>query len=155
VSTEKAEKPVKAKVTKADAPESEASTASATEVEAVETPEAAPIAEKPAKAAAPTAKKKAAKPAASEVKAEISRIGARKIRQGIVVSNKMMKTVTVKIERRVQHPLYGKIVLRTEKFKAHDETNMCDVGDVVELMETRPLSREKRFRVTRIVEKVK
>ena len=83
------------------------------------------------------------------------RTSTRKLRQGIVVSNKMAKTVTVKIERRVQHPLYGKIVLRTERFKAHDETNMCDVGDVVELMETRPLSKEKRFRVTRIVEKVK
>lgn len=83
------------------------------------------------------------------------RVGRRKIRQGIVVSNKMAKTVVVKIERRVQHPLYGKIVLRTERFKAHDEENQCDVGDVVELMETRPTSKEKRFRVTRIVEKVK
>lgn len=105
-------------------------------------------AQKPAKA--PKGKKSAAKPAA-----EGARTSARKIRQGIVESNKMSKTVVVKIERRVQHPLYGKIVLRTERFKAHDETNMCDVGDVVELMETRPLSKEKRFRVTRIVEKVK
>ena len=114
----------------------------------------APKAEKAAKA--PAKKKAAAKPKVEKAaKAESSRKGARKVRQGIVVSNKMMKTVTVKIERRVQHPLYGKIVLRTEKFKAHDESNMCDVGDVVELMETRPLSREKRFRVTRIVEKVK
>jgi small subunit ribosomal protein S17 len=87
--------------------------------------------------------------------AETSERGRRKIRQGIVVSNKMAKTVVVSIERRVQHPLYGKIVLRTERFKAHDEENQCDVGDVVELMETRPLSKEKRFRVTRIVEKVK
>lgn len=135
---EKAEKTVKAKATKAEA----------ADTETVE------VAEKPAKAAPArkTAHKaKTVKPA----KVESSRKGARKVRQGIVVSNKMMKTVTVKIERRVQHPLYGKIVLRTEKFKAHDETNMCDVGDVVELMETRPLSREKRFRVTRIVEKVK
>jgi small subunit ribosomal protein S17 len=96
-----------------------------------------------------------AKKDASGGVATAAREGARKIRQGIVESNKMSKTVVVKIERRVQHPLYGKIVLRTERFKAHDETNMCDVGDVVELMETRPMSKEKRFRVTRIVEKVK
>jgi small subunit ribosomal protein S17 len=95
------------------------------------------------------------KGAGATAEAETERINRRKIRQGIVVSNKMAKTVVVKIERRVQHPLYGKIVLRTERFKAHDETNMCDVGDVVELMETRPISKEKRFRVTRIVEKVK
>ena len=80
--------------------------------------------------------------------------GGRKIRQGVVASNKMEKTVVVKIERRVQHPLYKKVVLRTEKFKAHDEVG-CDIGDVVEIMETRPLSKEKRWRVTRIVEKVK
>lgn len=80
--------------------------------------------------------------------------GARKVRQGVVFSNKMQKTVVVKIERRVQHPLYGKVVLRTTKFKAHDEIG-CDVGDTVEIMETRPLSRDKRWRVTRIVEKVK
>ena len=78
----------------------------------------------------------------------------RKIRQGIVVSNKMEKTVVVKIERRVQHPLYGKVVLRTEKFKAHDIVG-CDAGDRVEIMETRPLSRDKRWRVTEIIEKVK
>ena len=80
--------------------------------------------------------------------------GRRKVRQGIVVSNKMEKTVTVKIERRVQHPLYGKVVLRTEKFMAHDIVG-CDEGDRVEIMETRPLSRDKRWRVTQILEKVK
>lgn len=80
--------------------------------------------------------------------------GRRKVRQGLVVSNKMDKTVVVKIERRMQHPLYGKTVLRTGKFKAHDEMG-CDIGDTVEVMETRPLSKEKRWRVTRIVEKVK
>jgi len=78
----------------------------------------------------------------------------RKVRVGIVTSNKMEKTVVVKIVRRVQHPLYGKTVLVTEKFKAHDELS-CDIGDTVELMETRPISKEKRWRVTRIVEKVK
>lgn len=80
--------------------------------------------------------------------------GRRKVREGIVVSNKMEKTVVVKIERRVQHPLYGKVVLRTRKFKAHDEMS-CDEGDRVEIMETRPISREKRWRVTQILEKVK
>ena len=71
--------------------------------------------------------------------------GRRKVRQGLVVSNKMDKTVVVKIERRMQHPLYGKTVLRTGKFKAHDEMG-CDIGDTVEVMETRPLSKEKRWR---------
>lgn len=80
--------------------------------------------------------------------------GRRKVRQGIVVSNKMEKTVVVKIERRVQHPLYGKVVLRTKKFKAHDIVG-CDAGDRVEIMETRPMSRDKRWRVTQILEKVK
>jgi small subunit ribosomal protein S17 len=78
----------------------------------------------------------------------------RKVREGIVVSTKMQKTVVVKIERRLRHPLYGKFVLRSEKFKAHDEIG-CDEGDTVEIMETRPLSRDKRWRVTRIIEKVK
>lgn len=78
---------------------------------------------------------------------------ARKLRQGIVVSNKMQKTVVVELVRRIKHPLYGKFVLRTEKFKAHDEVG-CDVGDRVELMETRPVSRDKRWRVNRILEKV-
>jgi small subunit ribosomal protein S17 len=80
--------------------------------------------------------------------------GQRKVRIGIVVSNKMTKTVVIKVERRVQHPLYGKVVLRTTRFKAHDELG-CDEGDRVEMMETRPMSREKRWRVTRIIEKVK
>jgi small subunit ribosomal protein S17 len=79
---------------------------------------------------------------------------SRKVRQGIVTSNKMQKTVVVKIERRTQHPLYGKVVLRTNKLKAHDEIG-CDVGDVVEIMETKPLSKDKCWRVTRIIEKVK
>jgi small subunit ribosomal protein S17 len=80
--------------------------------------------------------------------------GYRKIRRGYVVSDKMEKTVVVKIERRVQHPLYGKVVLRSNKFKAHDLIG-CDEGDLVEIMETRPISRDKRWRVTRILEKVK
>jgi small subunit ribosomal protein S17 len=80
--------------------------------------------------------------------------GRRKVRTGLVVSNKMDKTVVVRIERRVQHPLYGKVVLRSAKFKAHDLLN-CDEGDTVEIVETRPISRDKRWRVSRIIEKVK
>lgn len=80
--------------------------------------------------------------------------GRRKTRQGVVSSNKMEKTVVIKLVRRVRHPLYGKTVLKTEKFKAHDEIG-CDIGDTVEIMETRPISKEKRWRVTRIIEKVK
>jgi len=72
-----------------------------------------------------------------------------------VVSDKMDKTVVVAIETLVRHPLYGRIVRRTSKFKAHDESNECGVGDVVEIVETRPLSREKRWRVSRVVEKAK
>lgn len=78
----------------------------------------------------------------------------RKVRQGVVVSNKMQKTVVVSVERRVQHPLYGKVVKRTGRFKAHDVFG-CDVGDTVEIVETRPISREKRWRVSQIIEKVK
>jgi small subunit ribosomal protein S17 len=88
------------------------------------------------------------------LKGEQDARGRRKVRQGIVVSNKMERTVVVKIERRVQHPLYGKVVLRSNKFKAHDLLG-CDEGDRVEIMETRPISRAKRWRVTQILEKVK
>ncbi len=108
------------------------------------------------KAAAPkaAAKPKAEKaPKAAATETSVDR-GRRKIRQGVVSSNRMTKTVVVKVERRVAHPLYGKVVKRTEKFKAHDELG-CDIGDTVEIMETRPISREKRWRVTRIVEKVR
>ena len=79
----------------------------------------------------------------------------RKTRVGIVVSNKMDKTVVVAIQDNVRHPLYNKIVKRTVKLKAHDENNTCSVGDVVRVMETRPLSREKRWRLVEIVEKAK
>ncbi len=78
----------------------------------------------------------------------------RKVRVGLVTSNKMEKTVVVKIERRVQHALYSKVLIRTNKLKAHDELS-CDIGDTVEIMETRPLSKDKRWRVIRIIEKVK
>ncbi len=77
----------------------------------------------------------------------------RKTRVGKVVSNKMNKTIVVAIETSVKHPLYGKIVKRTYKLKAHDEENVCQIGDKVKVMETRPLSREKRWRLGEIVEK--
>ena len=80
---------------------------------------------------------------------------SRKIRQGYVVSDKMDKTVVVAIEESVRHSLYGKSVKRTKKFKAHDEENVCSIGDTVRIMETRPLSKDKRWRLVEIVEKVK
>jgi small subunit ribosomal protein S17 len=79
----------------------------------------------------------------------------RKIREGLVVSDKMDKTVVVAVEDRVKHSLYGKIIRRTTKYKAHDESNACGVGDRVRLMETRPLSATKRWRVVEILEKAK
>lgn len=85
----------------------------------------------------------------------MSERGRRKIRQGRVVSDKMDKTVVVAVETLVKHPLYGKIMRRTTKFKAHDETNVAGEGDTVEIMETRPLSHDKRWRVSKIVEKAK
>ena len=79
----------------------------------------------------------------------------RKVRVGKVVSDKMDKTIVVAIEDRVQHPLYKKILKRTYKLKAHDENNECGVGDKVRVMETRPLSKDKRWRLVEIVEKAK
>ena len=79
----------------------------------------------------------------------------RKTRIGKVVSDKMDKTITVAIEDHVKHPLYGKIVKKTVKFKAHDEKNECNIGDNVKLMETRPLPQDKRWRLVNIVEKAK
>ena len=79
----------------------------------------------------------------------------RKTRTGKVVSNKMQKTIVVAVEDHVKHPLYNKIVKRTYKLKAHDENNECKIGDRVKVMETRPLSKDKRWRLVEIVEKVK
>ena len=81
--------------------------------------------------------------------------GFRKTRTGVVVSDKMDKTVVVAIKTKVRHPLYGKMVNRTRKFKAHDEKNECGIGDTVKIMETRPLSKDKRWRLVEIVEKAK
>jgi small subunit ribosomal protein S17 len=79
----------------------------------------------------------------------------RKIRTGVVSSNKMDKTVTVAVERKVKHPIYGKFVKKTTRFHAHDEKNECSIGDVVKIMETRPLSKTKRWRLVEVIEKVK
>ena len=81
--------------------------------------------------------------------------GYRKTRTGLVTSDKMDKTVTVAIKTKVRHPLYGKMVNRTRKFKAHDEENAGGVGDTVKIMETRPISKDKRWRVVEIIEKAK
>lgn len=81
--------------------------------------------------------------------------GKRKVFVGVVVSDKMDKTVVVAVDRLVRHPLYKKVVRRTSKFYAHDEFNKCRVGDIVEIMETRPLSKLKRWRVVRIVQRAK
>lgn len=92
--------------------------------------------------------------ASSDTEAADAR-GRRKVREGYVISNKMDKTVVVGVEDRVKHPMYGKIIRRTNKLKAHDENNECGVADRVLLMETRPLSANKRWRVVEILEKAK
>ena len=81
--------------------------------------------------------------------------GMRKTRVGVVVSDKMDKTITIAVKYRVRHPLYGKIMNRTTKIKAHDEMNECGIGDTVKVMETRPLSHDKRWRLVEIIEKAK
>ena len=81
--------------------------------------------------------------------------GLRKSRVGVVVSDKMDKTITIAVKYRVRHPLYGKIMNRTTKIKAHDENNECGIGDTVRVMETRPLSHDKRWRLVEIIEKAK
>ena len=81
--------------------------------------------------------------------------GMRKTRVGVVVSDKMDKTITIAVKYRVRHPLYGKIMNRTTKITAHDEMNECGIGDTVRVMETRPLSRDKRWRLVEIIEKAK
>lgn len=83
------------------------------------------------------------------------RLTSRKSRIGVVVSNKMDKSIVVAIEKRMQHPLYKKFFKKTTKFMAHDEKNECGIGDTVKIMETRPLSNKKRWRLVEIVEKAK
>jgi small subunit ribosomal protein S17 len=94
-------------------------------------------------------------PIDSTTEADAARDSFRKTREGLVVSDKMDKTVVVAVEDRVKHPLYGKVIRRTSKLKAHDEANGCGIGDRVLLMETRPLSATKRWRVVRVLEKAK
>jgi len=84
-----------------------------------------------------------------------TRVNRRKVRIGVVVSDKMDKTVVVRVTREFRHPVYGKRVKFSKKYMAHDENNRCQVGDVVKIMETRPLSRHKRWRVVEIIEKAK
>jgi len=79
----------------------------------------------------------------------------RKTKLGVVSSNKMDKTITVNVERKVKHPLYGKFVKKSTKFHAHDEKNECSIGDTVKIMETRPMSKTKRWRLVEVIEKVK
>tara|TARA_R110000868_G_scaffold411302_1_gene702926 strand:- start:1582 stop:1842 length:261 start_codon:yes stop_codon:yes gene_type:complete len=79
----------------------------------------------------------------------------RKERVGVVVSNKMDKSITIAVESRVKHPMYGKFIKKTSKFMAHDENNDCSIGDTVKIMETRPLSKNKNWRLVEIIEKVK
>lgn len=79
----------------------------------------------------------------------------RKEKVGTVVSNKMTKSITVAVERKVMHPIYGKFIKSTKKFMAHDEDNQCKVGDLVKIMETRPLSKNKRWRLVEILERAK
>lgn len=129
---------------------------------AVVKPAAAPTAKPevkkaaPAPAVKPVAAKLVSKSAPKKKAAvEDTERGLRKTRIGKVVSNKMNKTIVVAIVNKVPHPLYGKVVVTTTKFKAHDENNECSIGDTVEIMETRPLSRDKYFRLVRIIEKVK
>ncbi len=81
--------------------------------------------------------------------------GRRKTRIGLVTSNKMDKTITISVERKVKHPIYGKFLKKTTKFMAHDEKNECSIGDIVKIMETRPLSKNKCWRLVEVVEKVK
>jgi small subunit ribosomal protein S17 len=81
----------------------------------------------------------------------MSDLKKRKVREGLVVSNKMVKTVVVAVEGRKVHPLYKKAIRRTKKYKAHDENSACKIGDKVKIVETRPLSKEKRWRVSEIV----
>jgi small subunit ribosomal protein S17 len=93
--------------------------------------------------------------AVSEEQTQKAERGRRKVRTGVVVSDKMDKTVLVRIDRKVRHPLYQKTVKRSSKLAAHDETNEAHVGDTVRLMETRPLSKTKRWRIVEIVERAK
>lgn len=125
----------------------------------VKTPAAKATAPKAVKPAVEVKKEEIKKTATKTVKVAPVKGDAdrnrRKVLRGIVISNKMEKTGVVEITRKVPHPLYKKVVTKTSRFKFHDENNECSIGDTVEVMETRPLSKDKYFRLVRIVEKVK
>ena len=165
---------VKAEETTPTTPVAEVTEAKTEETAPVAETETAPVAEaKPEEVTPPVAPSAPAKPKAAKGLPGVETVapeggdkidfGAkrndprarRRTRIGQVVSNKMEKTIVVSCETRVRHPLYGKFMKRTTKFKAHDETNQCGEGDTVEIMETRPLSKDKNWRLVRIVEKAK
>ena len=89
------------------------------------------------------------------VNSKVMERNLRKTRTGVVTSNKMNKTVAVTVERKLRHPIYGKFVKKTKSFMAHDENNECSIGDVVKIMETRPMSKLKRWRLVEIIERAK
>lgn len=143
-------KPDAKKTAKKAAPKSAPKAAAAKKPKAAAAKQAKVVKEKAKVLKAP---KKTARAAPEPTSAVFNRSG-RKTREGVVVSNKMSKTVVVSIDRRMQHGLYGKTVTRSRRFKAHDAVG-CDEGDKILIMETRPMSREKRWRVVKILEKVK
>jgi len=100
-------------------------------------------------------KTKTTKKAVAEKEVLVENRNMRKVRQGKVVSDKMDKTIVVLVVEKKPHPLYKKTVMRSKKYKAHDENNECGIGDIVEIMETRPLSKDKYFRLLKVVEKAK
>lgn len=120
-------------------------TAAPTENAAAEAAEQTPVVEQVVEQAAPAV-------AEEEVTKQRNE---RKTRIGVVVSDKMDKTIAVSVQRRLQHPIYGKYVKKSKKFIAHDENNDCGIGDTVRIMETRPMSRRKRWRLVQIIEKAK
>jgi small subunit ribosomal protein S17 len=123
-------------------------------MEEQQAPATQPVTEIPAAAAPEQPKTTVASTPATGAKAESER-NARKERIGRVTSNKMQKTITVAIDRKVKHPMYGKFMNKTKKLTVHDEKNECGIGDTVRVMETRPLSKNKRWRLVEIIEKAK
>jgi len=120
-----------------------------------ETPQESMAPEVTAAPEAPQAPQAASPSSAAQTESSAETRGRRKVRVGVVVSDKMDKTVLVRIDRRVRHPLYKKTVARANKLAAHDENNDAHVGDMVRVVETRPLSKSKRWRVVEIVERAK
>ena len=134
--------------------DSPARTADSDEAQSTPTTSTAP-ADAPAAAAVAAAPRVVGTYSEADTKEKSTTRNERKTRDGIVVSNKMDKTISVLIERRLQHPIYGKFVKKSKKLIAHDESNECQIGDVVRIMECRPLSRRKRWRLLTVLEKAK